>query len=328
MRRVDRNEDGIAALFVLGISVVMLGMAGYVIDVGIVRQEKRELQNGADAAALAMAQECALGLCSNLPAKAQPYADLNANDSASTVTGVTVSGATVKVDTRTRTTGGATSLTTKFAQLVGGAATSTVNATATATWGAPSGASTIPMVMSYCQWNFLTGNNTVYPTPNLTIYFKGDQSPSTCTGPSGLNMPGGFGWLQSPANNCTTVVTAGNQVASDPGNGNINNNGCNPGDFWDSGLGYKDLYIPIFSAFTGSGNNGTYTVLGLATFRNFRMKLMNGNGNNVWKTNPAPPNCAAAQRCLYGSFLKDIVPCPCGPLTGPPLGTLSVKLTA
>ena len=327
MRRLGRNEDGVIGLFVLGISVLMVGMAGYVIDVGIVRQERRELQNGADSAALALAQECALGLCSNLPVKAQPYADANADDATSTVTGVTVSGATVKVDTRTRTSGGATSLTTKFAQLVGGRASSTVNATATAAWGAPGGGTTIPLIMSFCQWNFLTGNNTVYPTPDVTIYFKGDQSPSTCTGPSGQNMPGGFGWLQSPANNCSAVVTAGNQVASDPGNGNINNNGCNPADFWDSALGYKDLYIPVFSSFAGSGNNGSYTVLGLATFRNSRMKLKNGNGNS-FATNPAPPNCAASQRCLYGSFRRGIIPCPCGPLAGPPLGTLSVKLIA
>ena len=202
-----------------------------------------------------------------------------------------------------------------------------MNATATAAWGSPGGGTTIPLIMSFCQWNFLTGSNTIYPTPEVTIYFKGDESPSTCTGPSGLNMPGGFGWLQSPANNCSTVVTAGNQVASDPGNGNINNNGCNPADFWDSTLGYKDLYIPVFRAFAGAGSNGSYTVFGLATFRNSRMKLKNGNGGS-FATNPAPPNCAAAQRCLYGSFQKDIIPCPCGPLTGPPLGTLSVKLIA
>ena len=40
--------------------MVLVGMAALVVDVGAVVEEKRQLQNGADAAALAVAQSCAL----------------------------------------------------------------------------------------------------------------------------------------------------------------------------------------------------------------------------------------------------------------------------
>ena len=56
-----------------------------VIDVGALYVERCELQNGADAAALAVAQDCAEGDCGSGggSVRAQQYADLNANDSAS-----------------------------------------------------------------------------------------------------------------------------------------------------------------------------------------------------------------------------------------------------
>lgn len=318
MRRLSRREEGVTAVFILFMMVPLFGMAGYVIDVGLVRQERRELQNGADAAALDLAQDCANGLCTNLQSKAdtRDFAGQNAKDGKASVTGVTVSGATVKVDTRTLTSSNATSLTMQFAQLFGHS-NSTVTATATAGWGAPGGATTLPLTFSYCQWKSMTNNNTVYPTAELTILFKGDDV-TTCAGPAGQNMPGGFGWIDTVAA-CASVVTAGNQIGSDPGNGNPHNNGCNPADILN-----KDLLIPVFSAFAGSGQNGTYTIYGLATFHVTGMRLANSNG---WHTPPEP--CGASQRCIKGYFLRDIIPWTGGSLGGGPnLGTLSVKLVA
>ena len=56
---------------------VLLGMAALVIDVGRLYQERAELQNGADAAAIGVAKSCALGACT--PAVAVSYADANAS---------------------------------------------------------------------------------------------------------------------------------------------------------------------------------------------------------------------------------------------------------
>ncbi len=60
MRRVThrrRDERGAMVIFLAAFSVVMIGMAALVIDVGSLLDEKRQLQNGADAGALAVAQQ-------------------------------------------------------------------------------------------------------------------------------------------------------------------------------------------------------------------------------------------------------------------------------
>ncbi len=333
MRRVRRTEDGLAAVFVLMAMLAMVGMVGFVIDLGLIRQEKRELQNGADAAALALAQECALGLCTSLTTKAEVYADANAKDGAATVIGATVSGNQVKVDTRTETSGAA-SLPLQFIKYVGGPTTATVNATATASWGAPGGATTLPLTISYCEWKSLTGTGVTYPTASQWIYFHNpknnpNQNPPICPGgPAGQNVPGGFGWLQTVSNsNCTTVVAAGSIVSSAPGNSppNLNNSGCVPASF----LSPNTITIPVFDGSTGSGNNGQYSLYGLATFEMFHMQLAGGPcGPTRWNTCNPPAGCSNSQRCIYGRFVRKIIPCPCAITSGPPLGTLSVKLVS
>lgn len=334
MRRLKNNdEDGIVAAFVVLLMLVLLGVAGLVVDFGIVRAEKRELQNGADAAALALAQDCAMNLqCTNF-AKADTYADANATDNAASVTNVTMPSAqTVKVDTRTSTSGGATSLATKFAYLVGGPSSAAVTATATAGWGAPSGAQTVPLTISLCEWNALTNGGKVFDAPQ-TIYFhsptanqNANDAPPCSGGPAGQNLPGGFGWLDTISNAvCGTDITAGGWYGSAPGNSppNTNNSGCSPELFMST-----PILIPVFQEVRSQGQNGQYRIYGLATFEITRIRL-GGNGS-AWTTSPPPPNCTSSQRCIYGSFQQTIIPWTGGSLggTAPNLGTLSVFLTS
>jgi Flp pilus assembly protein TadG len=69
--RLRRDERGVVAVIVailLGAGV-LTGMVALVLDVGQIYQERAELQNGADAAALGVAKSCALGwhqLCRRL----------------------------------------------------------------------------------------------------------------------------------------------------------------------------------------------------------------------------------------------------------------------
>lgn len=59
MRRL-RNDDGASAIVVaIVLPVVLLGMAALTLDIGSMYVQKRQLQNGADAAALAVARDCA-----------------------------------------------------------------------------------------------------------------------------------------------------------------------------------------------------------------------------------------------------------------------------
>ncbi len=78
-RRVGRDERGAVAVLVallIGCGV-LTGMAALVVDVAQIYQERAELQNGADAAALGVAKSCALGICD--PTVAQQYANGNAS---------------------------------------------------------------------------------------------------------------------------------------------------------------------------------------------------------------------------------------------------------
>jgi Flp pilus assembly protein TadG len=67
MTRPARGERGAIALMVAAVFGfgVMLGCAALTIDVGSISAERRQLQNGSDAAALSAARDCALTTCPN-----------------------------------------------------------------------------------------------------------------------------------------------------------------------------------------------------------------------------------------------------------------------
>ena len=58
-----RNEDGAVATIVVTLLSfgVILGLLAIAVDVGRLMVERRQLQNGADAAAMSLAQSCAQG---------------------------------------------------------------------------------------------------------------------------------------------------------------------------------------------------------------------------------------------------------------------------
>ena len=83
MRSLSRRHDerGAVAFFMAVVMVVVLGFGALVLDIGALVQERRELQSGADAAALAVAKDCAGSLgCGAYIATAEDFADANALD--------------------------------------------------------------------------------------------------------------------------------------------------------------------------------------------------------------------------------------------------------
>ena len=72
----DRSERGAVLPMVAVLTVAMVGMAALVIDVGALLDERRQLQNGADAAALGVAQliasSCPDGPCVPATLRARP----------------------------------------------------------------------------------------------------------------------------------------------------------------------------------------------------------------------------------------------------------------
>lgn len=168
MRRMMQEDSGAVAVVVAVCLSALLGCAAIAIDFGAIFVERRELQNGADAAALAIAQDCAAdptsaGCADLVTARttARSYANANANDGASTVAdhGVTFDMAaqkvTVKVDTYDQTSADTSRLAHFFAPVIGVDSTP-VTALGAAVWGAASmfggGEADVPVSGSVCDF--------------------------------------------------------------------------------------------------------------------------------------------------------------------------------
>ena len=72
----DRGAIGILIAVLIG-GGVLLGMAALVVDVGQIYQNRAELQNGADAGALAVARQCGLNNSINTMTTALGYANIH-----------------------------------------------------------------------------------------------------------------------------------------------------------------------------------------------------------------------------------------------------------
>src|SRR2546427_6443660 len=84
-RRQRRDEGGVTALVAVLLSGgVLLGMTAYAVDIGTLFAERSQLLNGANAAAMAAAQECTRpgATCGN-PGQVQPLLNGNASDGTS-----------------------------------------------------------------------------------------------------------------------------------------------------------------------------------------------------------------------------------------------------
>lgn len=212
-RHVGRNlehEGGAVAVVLAILAVVLLGMVALAVDVGALYQERRELQNGADAGALAIAEDCVRALidCTANGIKektladgtAQDYADDNAQDQASYVENLDLDPAsgTVTVDLLSEDSGGNRALYHWFAPLLG-FESSEVRASATAAWGPPAGLRIFPLSFCIGKYDEHIDNDTDYGPPPYNIYYdnqEGDEVDCELADESeNSNYSGGFGWI-------------------------------------------------------------------------------------------------------------------------------------
>jgi hypothetical protein len=200
LRLAGRDERGVVGVLVavlIGCGV-LLGMGALVIDLGQIYQNRAELQNGADAGALAIADACALGgACTN--ASSLPLATHFATANASGLTGheaavgvICGSGSLgacqggasgsdmvdcpppppagtnyVDVNTSTLTPSGPL-LPPFFARLLLGNGSyngTNVKACAQAEWGPPSSGNTIAFTISACSWYAYTNDGKTFAPP-------------------------------------------------------------------------------------------------------------------------------------------------------------------
>lgn len=328
MRRLS-DDDGAIAVVVALLAVVLFGFGALVIDVGALYSERRQLQVGADAAALAIAQACAGGDCGSYNSDAEAFAGWNALDGEARVTtkagetggprvcGTTSAGLPECVDPPADIVGsGYVRVTTSTEESDGGLLVppflarilvpdydgTEVHAESVVAWGSAGvGDADLAITFSQCEYNELTGapDNTVYATkpydPALekTIYFHGDPEAGTCpAGPSGADLPGGFGWLADPTSTCTVDILDSGWY--DVSTGASASQACKAAldDLVTAG---EPIAIPVFDAKDGTGAGGSYELWNSVGFvlTGYRFPGINHD-----------PPCSAPLTCISGYFVE------------------------
>ncbi|WDF32629.1 Tad domain-containing protein [Arthrobacter agilis] len=262
----QRSERGAISVIVALVMVVLLAFAALAIDVGMLYAERAQLQNGADAAALATAQECALGVaaasCTAAPELARRLADGNALDDRSTIKDLVVNSSARRVTVvagASEAGQAANRVSLLFAKALGFSSTE-VTASSTAEWGSPTaGPAPFPITFSECELRDGPGWQVV------EYRKKSDGIPACAGGP-----PGGFGSLDQVSGKCEALV----DITKGASGSNTGNNGAPPNCTnllaeWrnkiEAGTPPVGLF-PIYDKVTDSGSNGVYHLIGFAAF--------------------------------------------------------------
>ena len=286
MRRLTPRDDTGATMILVSLCLVFLiGMAALVLDIGALVQERRVLQNGADAAALAVATDCAKGACGAATSTALSYANANADDGQSDASIAFPAANTVEVTTTTRSSAG-TTVEFLFAPVMGGDDGETVTRRARASWGSIGSASTVPLIISACEYSL----SRLDGTSEFVLYMDSGDS---CGLPG--SPPGGFGWLDQ--SDCSVDVSANSTVPGTTGVSSHGGEGC-----VISNLG-QEIVVPIYDAYSGSGSQATYTVAGFVTLK---LTGYSFNGNDYAGTLPkkCPDEQTRGKYCIAGDFVR------------------------
>lgn len=358
--RLRHDEHGVVAVLValfLGAGV-LLGMGALVIDVGQIYQERAELQNGADAAALGVAKSCALGACS--PAVVGQLADGNASALTGGTEGVTLvcgSGSLgacpppmgtlascpgapptgtnfVDVYTATQLPSGSTLLPPALATTLLGNSSfqgTTIRACAQAEWGAPSVATAVALTISACEWDQDTQQGTLfapappYP-PNPAPAASFDQvltlNPANDAGcateSAGADGPGTFGWAADQTGSCT-LSTGGPTF---PGSAGTFVTGACQTVLQNAQQAQIPVLVPIYVSLNTATT--TYALKGFAEFVVTGYNLPAAFFAADW-LDPAN-TCTGISYCVTGYFVQGVIPST-GSFAGPSLGAYLIDQT-
>ncbi|WP_404312920.1 pilus assembly protein TadG-related protein [Agrococcus terreus] len=302
IRRQRDRDRGAVAVWVALLMVPFLIASALAIDIAAANADRQRLQTGADAAALAIAQDCARRVqCTPDARTATARAMATANDPlVDPADAVVTRFGSGQVQVRT-----SSERDYLFAPVLGQEQVS-IEAEAAAMWGYPTGGPAVmPFAFSWCELAVQAGLPPIRDASNRIIgidvpeagvtrtVLAAKKSDSGCTGPSGNVVPGGFGWLE-PTEGCgETVTDIDGWAPSDPGNSPPN--GCKPQDF-SKWVG-QTVFLPVFETATGQGNNAQYGIFGYVAFR---LEAYYFAGQYVTPDRP----CSGSERCMRGTFLR------------------------
>jgi Flp pilus assembly protein TadG len=269
----DRDDRGVATIFlILAMTAILVG-AGLAIDVGQYVAAARSAQNSADATVLAVATDCALF--------GAPIADYSPYRKDGQTITAPVCGSGEATTTVTKEVDGL------FLKQSAGA----VDRSATARWGTLSGATTLPIVIAACEWaKFPVENST-----NIIVHLPDTKKQTGC-----FSGPGGFGQLDDDDDGdpCSVAVSVPGTASGEPGNAFRDIIPCIPAL-------PADVLIPIFDdaqcpAKDCQGNK-LYPIVGFAVFRLTGYSFQQGAGGSLGK-NGCDKNIG--KNCIRGDFIK------------------------
>lgn len=174
--------------------------------------------------------------------------------------------------------------------------------------------SALPITISLCEWLNYTNNGASFAPPPPygsppnypvsywhTIYFHDTTGASDCpAGPSGADLPGGFGWLQT-STGCNTATSTGNWYNDSTGRPPPNS--CT----WQlmQQLQGQVVYVPIFDNTNNlNGSNGSYHIAGFAAF--FLSGYYIEGQYKVKDLTTGQYPCNGSQSCISGWFTADL----------------------
>jgi hypothetical protein len=287
MQRLNGDRGAVSVVTAL-LMVPLIAFVAISVDVAATYSDRQQLQSGADAAALAIAQDCARDDCRVPGLTAQVLSLANTADDGPTAT---VTDPALRASSGHVTVRNAGTTEHWFAPLIGVDETELVTY-ATARWGYPTGGTAVlPLTFSWCEFAAQTGGGVPSGTTERTILFT-KTSGTGCTGPSGNVVPGGFGWLDVDPGTCHATSDIAAILWSSTGNSVPS--GCSPASFDD--LRGETVLLPIFDASGGTGNNAWYRVYGYAAFTITGYYFA---GRYRWDS-----PCTGAQRCIRGYFTR------------------------
>jgi hypothetical protein len=229
-------DDGLMAITVTVLAVVMFVMVAFSVDVGSAAAITQSAQNSADAAALAVATDCAR---TGNPSSVAPYLT-NGQVPATMVPGCGNGAVTVSVSRTMSWT---------FGKLVG-LTTYTQTRKAIANWGAlaSSTGTLFPITIGTCA--FTSAFNV-----KITLH---SHSVAGCSNPSGQ-----FGFIQGGCTSQPQTIVAGQWLPGTTGN-NLNGTGCTEASL--NAMLNTDVLVPVWDSQTGQGSGAQYHILAYAVF--------------------------------------------------------------
>ncbi|MCQ6271388.1 Tad domain-containing protein [Pseudarthrobacter sp. R1] len=321
MRRLTSNEAtserGAISVIVAILLVTLLGFVAIAVDIGLIYSERAQLQNGADASAIALAQKCAKDgtdpLCSTTSSLATSLANQNALDGMSKVYGIDLDKTSrkVSVTTSAKETGGTDNSVSLFFADVLGIPTKEVGARASAEWGSPkAGRTAFPLAFSICQVK-----DHVDGSLQLLQDHGNNANPDCNYGPSGAAVAGGFGWLAPDAGKCGgTIDLALSEGGSDTGN-NAPGHCSAELTKWASEItaGRRiTVLLPVFNKVSGTGSGAIYSLISFAAFDVTGWKFSGNSGlpyefrseKSTTTGVTTDTECKGNCRGIIGSFIK------------------------